>query len=104
MAGRGACSASRAQDPRFLICADHPDALLEQGCGLFIQAQHRTGTHEKRFRLLDVLPGMIPPGMDLLSFEPSPNRPSFNGWQGRDRCDMTGQFEPTPTSQGHTMR
>ncbi len=56
MAGRGACSASRAQDPCFFIGTDHPDPLLEQSSGLFIQLEHGASTLEKRFRVLGMRP------------------------------------------------
>lgn len=36
---------------------------------MFIQAQDWASTQEERFKILDVLPGMEPPGMDLFSRE-----------------------------------
>jgi hypothetical protein len=44
-------------DTGFLICTNDPDALFEQGCGVFIQLQNRTSTIEKLLRFLDVLEG-----------------------------------------------
>src|SRR6266487_3827830 len=91
-------------DRGFLIRTDHPDPLFEQGNCVFIQAQDRASPLQEGFRLLDMLPGMVTPGMDLLSSEPTAHSSGRNGRQGRNRCDMTSQFGPTPTSQGHTMR
>jgi len=59
----------------FLISTDHPCTLLEQGSGLFIQTKYRLGTLQKCLGLLNVLPGMEPPGADLLGGEPPPNGP-----------------------------
>jgi len=61
-------------DGRFLIGANHPDAILQQRMGVLIELQDRTGTVQKCLLILDVLPGMEPPGADLLGSEPPPNR------------------------------
>ena len=57
----------------FLIGTDDPDTLPEQRSGLFIQVEHRAGALQKDLGILDVLPGMEPPGTDLLGGEPAPN-------------------------------
>src|SRR5438105_15906918 len=71
-------------DRRFLISADHPGAIFQQDMGLFIELQHGASTLQKRFRVLDVLPGMEAPGADLLRSEPPSNRSGRNGGQGRN--------------------
>ena len=60
-------------DAGLLICANHPDALFEQGSGLFIHLEHRTGTQKERFSILDMLPAMIAPGTDLFGCKPAAN-------------------------------
>src|SRR5260370_282138 len=57
----------------FLIGTDDPDALPEQRSGLFIQLEHRAGALQKDLGILDAVPGMGPPGADLLNGEASPN-------------------------------
>jgi len=62
-------------DGGFFIGTDHPDPLFEQGSGLFIQAQDRASALQEGFGILNMLPGMEPPGADLLGGEPPPNGP-----------------------------
>jgi len=38
---------------------------------VFIQLEHGTSTEKERFGILDVLPGMVTPGMNLLGGEPT---------------------------------
>src|SRR6266702_868182 len=71
----------------FLIGTDHPDPPLQQCLGF-----------------LDVLPGVEPPGADLLGGEPAPDGPRGNGGQGRNGGHMTSQFGATPMSQRNAMR
>lgn len=60
-------------DTGFLIDTDHPDPLLEQSRGLFIQLQHGASTQKKRLSILDVLPAMVAPRADLLNYQPAAN-------------------------------
>ena len=85
-------------DGGFLIRTDHPDPLFEQGSGVFIQAQDRAGPLQEGFGLLNVLPGMEPPGTDLLGGEPTADGSGRNGRPGWNRCYMTSQFGSTPMS------
>src|SRR6266536_2180807 len=104
MAGWGTCSASRAQDPRFLIGTDDPGPLLKQGGGLFIQPKHGASTRETRFRVLDMLPAMIAPRADLLGYQKAPNGTGRDRRQARSSSHVACQCCSTPMGQGNAMR
>jgi len=57
----------------FLIDANHPDSFSEQSSRVFVQVQDWLCPLEKLLRVLNVLPCMVTPGVDLLGSEPTAN-------------------------------
>src|SRR6266568_5917022 len=58
----------------FLIQADQPDALTQQSLGFAIGMQNREGALQKRDGIMDMLPGVIAPGANAFSSEPTTDR------------------------------
>src|SRR5260221_12490684 len=91
-------------DRGFLIRTDDPDALFKQGSGVFIQVQDWASTHKERLRILNMLPGMVAPGANLLGFEPAAKGAGRDVRQGRVRRHIASEFGATPMSQRHPVR
>ncbi len=75
-----------------------------QGSGLFIQLQHGASTREIRFRVLDMLPGMVTPGTNLLGCKPAANGAGRERRQARSSRHRACQGCTAPMSQRDSMR
>lgn len=84
-------------DAGFFIGADHSDPLLGQSSGLFIQLEHWEGTREILFGFLNILPGMVAPGTDLLGYKKAPNAAGRDRRQARSSRHRACQCCLTPT-------
>jgi len=71
---------------------------------VFIEPQHWTRPLQERLWLLDMLPGMEPPGTDLLSSQPTANGSRRDLWQARSGSDVAGEFGSTPMRERNSMR
>jgi hypothetical protein len=61
-------------DRGFLIQAEEPRSLPQEGVCLSIGLQHGTCSLQEGVRIMDVLPGMIAPGTEAVGFEPPTHR------------------------------
>ena len=67
-------------DGGLFIDTNHPFPLLQQRLGLPVKLQYRTSPLQKGLRVKDVLPGMVPPWLDLLFAKPSSNGADSDLW------------------------
>src|SRR5258707_2146890 len=62
----------------FLIQADQPDTLTQEGLGLTISVQDWTGSLQKGDGIMNVLPGVIAPGTKTFCLQPATHRAARN--------------------------
>ena len=58
-------------DGGLLICAHHPNALCKQFFGPLVQLQDWPGTFQEGLWIVNVLPEMVPPGLQFLLRKPA---------------------------------
>src|SRR5450755_2539095 len=87
----------------FLIQADKPDTLTQEGLGLTVGMQDRTGPLQKGDGIMNVLPGVIAPGTKPFGFEPAAHRTRRDGRKRGILGDASGQFGPTPARERHLL-
>lgn len=75
-----------------LIQTEQPRPSLQKSLCLSIGLQGGAGSLEKGLGIMDMLPGMIAPRANMVSFEPTPAPPCWLRWKGA--CDPGPRSEP----------
>jgi hypothetical protein len=65
-------------DRGFLIGANHPDTLSQQVFGPIVQLQDRARPLQESLQVVNVLPGMQAPGLQLIGGKPALQRAGRN--------------------------
>ena len=86
-------------DGGLLITAYHRFALRRQLRRMFVEVEHGAGLVDKP-RIGRALPGVIPPGFDLVRAQPSANRPRRDMRHDLLLDSDVGEFLPDQRGQG----
>lgn len=86
-----------------LIEADQPRPFPQKGLCLSIGLQGGTGSLEKRLWIMDMLPGMIAPRANMVSFEPPTHGAGRDGGKRGILGHVASHLGSTPTRERHVV-